>query len=58
MANGGVFVPPDPGSFMNGYEAQIYNGCYEAILPSHTAITPRIDDRQLARRPSVATAMV
>lgn len=51
MANGGVFVRTDPGSFMNGYEAQVYNGCYDGD-PGKPArySTGAIDDRQLARR--------
>jgi hypothetical protein len=51
MANGGVFVRADPGSFMNGYEAQVYNGCYDGdpAKPCRYS-TGAIDDRQLARR--------
>lgn len=50
-ANAGFFVRCVPGSFMNGYEAQIYNRC-EADDPAKPAryATGAIDDRQNARR--------
>ena len=50
-ANGGVFFRSIPGSFMNGYEAQIYNRCHDGD-PSRpwTWATGAIDDRQNARR--------
>jgi hypothetical protein len=51
LANGGVFFRADPGSFMNGYEAQVYNGCYDGdpAKPARYS-TGAIDDRQLARK--------
>ena len=51
LANGGVFFRSIPGDFMNGYEAQLFNGCYEQD-PARPArySTGAIDDRQLARR--------
>ncbi|MSR54264.1 MAG: DUF1080 domain-containing protein [Gemmataceae bacterium] len=51
LANGGVFTRTDPGSFMNGYESQVYNACYDGD-PGQPArySTGAIDDRQLARR--------
>jgi 6-phosphogluconolactonase len=50
-ANGGVFFRTIPGSFMNGYEAQIYNRCHDGD-PDQPATwaTGAIDDRQNARR--------
>lgn len=50
-ANGGVFFRTIPGSFMNGYEAQIYNRCHDGD-PAQPATwaTGAIDDRQNARR--------
>lgn len=50
-ANGGVFFRTIPGSFMNGYEAQIYNRCLDndPARPA-TWATGAIDDRQNARR--------
>jgi hypothetical protein len=51
LVNGGVFFRAVPGQFMNGYEAQLFNGCYEQD-PAQPArySTGAIDDRQLARR--------
>ena len=51
LANGGVFFRCIPGDFMNGYEAQVFNACYDAD-PGKPArySTGGIDDRQLARR--------
>lgn len=51
LVNGGVFFRSIPGDFMNGYEAQLFNGCYESD-PARPArySTGAIDDRQLARR--------
>src|SRR5262245_13835707 len=51
LVNGGVFFRSIPGQFMNGYEAQLFNGCYDAD-PAQPArySTGAIDDRQLARR--------
>jgi hypothetical protein len=50
LVNGGVFFRSIPGDFMNGYEAQIFNACYDND-PSQPArySTGGIDDRQLAR---------
>lgn len=50
-ANGGVFFRTIPGSFMNGYEAQIYNRCHDGD-PAQPAIwaAGAIDDQQNARR--------
>ncbi|MEX0711372.1 MAG: DUF1080 domain-containing protein [Pirellulales bacterium] len=50
-ANGGLFFRSQPGLFMMGYEAQIYNRC-EAGDPARPwrYSTGAIDDRQLARR--------
>lgn len=50
-ANGGVFFRTMPGSFMNGYEAQIYNRCHDGD-PAQPATwaTGAIDDRQNAHR--------
>ena len=49
--NGGVFFRTIPGSFMNGYEAQIYSRCIDndPAKPFKWA-TGAIDDRQNARR--------
>lgn len=51
LVNGGVFVRSIPGDFMNGYEAQIFNACYQHD-PNKPArySTGAIDDRQLARK--------
>ena len=51
LVNGGVFFRSIPGDFMNGYEAQLFNGCYEndPAKPARFS-TGAIDDRQLARR--------
>ena len=51
LSNGGVFVRSIPGDFLNGYEAQIFNGCYDRD-PAKPAkySTGAIDDRQGARR--------
>ena len=51
LANGGVFFRCIPGDFMNGYEAQVFNACYDND-PGKPArySTGGIDDRQLARR--------
>jgi hypothetical protein len=51
LVNGGLFFRSVPGDFMNGYEAQLFNGCYDED-PSRPArySTGAIDDRQLARR--------
>ena len=49
--NGGVFFRSMPGSFMNGYEAQIYNRCHDGDTSRPwTWATGAIDDRQNARR--------
>src|SRR5207253_1190198 len=50
-ANGGVFFRSQPGLFLMGYEAQIYNRCEggDPSRPSRYA-TGAIDDRQNARR--------
>lgn len=51
LVNGGLFFRSIPGDFMNGYEAQLFNGCYERD-PARPArySTGAIDDRLLARR--------
>jgi hypothetical protein len=51
LANAGVFVRSIPGDFLNGYEAQVFNGCEggDALRPAHYA-TGGIDDRQNCRR--------
>ncbi len=51
LVNGGVFFRAVPGQFMNGYEAQLFNGCYQQdpAKPARYS-TGAIDDRQLARR--------
>jgi hypothetical protein len=51
LSNGGLFFRSIPGDFMNGYEAQLFNGCYDHD-PGKPArySTGAIDDRQLARR--------
>jgi hypothetical protein len=51
LVNGGVFFRSIPGDFMNGYEAQLFNGCYEndPARPARYS-TGALDDRQLARR--------
>jgi hypothetical protein len=50
-ANAGIFFRCRPGLLMEGYEAQVYNGCEEGD-PSRPAryATGAIDDRQNARR--------
>ena len=51
LSNGGLFLRAIPGDFMNGYEAQIFNACYDhdpSLPVMHS--TGAIDDRQLARR--------
>jgi hypothetical protein len=50
-ANGGIFFRSQPGQYLLGYEAQIYNRC-EAGDPSRPSLyaTGAIDDRQNARR--------
>lgn len=51
LVNGGVFFRAIEGDFMNGYEAQLFNACYDRD-PAQPArySTGAIDDRQLARR--------
>jgi hypothetical protein len=51
LSNGGVFFRSIPGDFMNGYEAQLFNGCYDhdPAKPARYG-TGAIDDRQNARR--------
>ncbi len=51
LVNGGLFFRSIVDDFMNGYEAQIFNACYEHD-PDQPArySTGAIDDRQLARR--------
>ena len=51
LTNGGIFFRAIAGDFMNGYEAQVFNGCLEedAKKPS-TWSTGAIDDRMNARR--------
>ncbi len=51
LVNGGVFLRSIPGQFMNGYEAQLFNGCYQQdpAKPARYS-TGAIDDRLLARR--------
>jgi hypothetical protein len=51
LVNGGVFFRSIPGDFMNGYEAQLFNACYERdpAKPARYS-TGAIDDRQMARR--------
>jgi len=51
LSNGGLFFRAIPGDFMNGYEAQIFNACYDndPAQPVRYS-TGAIDDRQLARR--------
>jgi hypothetical protein len=50
-ANGGVFFRSEPGQYLLGYEAQIYNRC-EGGDPARPSVyaTGAIDDRQNARR--------
>ncbi|MDA1017247.1 MAG: DUF1080 domain-containing protein [Planctomycetota bacterium] len=50
LVNGGLFFRSIPGDFMNGYEAQIFNACYDndARQPARYS-TGGIDDRMLAR---------
>jgi hypothetical protein len=51
LVNGGVFFRAIGGDFMNGYEAQVFNACYEhdPAKPARYS-TGAVDDRQLARR--------
>jgi hypothetical protein len=51
LANAGVFFRCMPGVFLDGYEAQIFNGCYgrDPARPAEYA-TGAIDDRRNARR--------
>jgi hypothetical protein len=51
LANGGVFFRCKAGEFLNGYEAQVFNGCYDhdPAKPAQWA-TGAIDDRQNAVR--------
>jgi hypothetical protein len=51
LTNAGVFFRAIPGDFLNGYEAQVFNGC-EAGDPGRPAryATGGIDDRWNARR--------
>jgi hypothetical protein len=51
LSNGGVFFRCKAGEFLNGYEAQVFNGCYDhdPAQPAEYA-TGAIDDRQNARR--------
>jgi hypothetical protein len=51
LVNGGVFTRAIPGDFLNGYETQVFNACYDQD-PAQPArySTGAIDDRQLARR--------
>jgi hypothetical protein len=51
LCNAGVFFRSRPGDFLNGYEAQVFNGCTDGD-PSKPALyaTGAIDDRQNARR--------
>jgi enamine deaminase RidA (YjgF/YER057c/UK114 family) len=50
-ANGGVFFRSEPGQYLLGYEAQIYNRC-EGGDPARPSVyaTGAIDDRRNARR--------
>ena len=51
LTNAGVFFRSRPGDFLNGYEAQVFNGCVDGD-PSRPArwCTGAIDDRQNASR--------
>lgn len=51
LVNGGLFFRSVPHDFLNGYEVQIFNACYDqdADRPARYS-TGAIDDRQLARR--------
>ncbi|MBA4017710.1 MAG: hypothetical protein C0483_11100 [Pirellula sp.] len=51
LTNGGIFFRAIAGDFMNGYEAQVFNGCLkeDPAQPS-TWSTGAIDDRMNARR--------
>src|SRR5581483_976346 len=50
-ANGGLFFRCQPGLFMMGYEAQVYNRCEGGdVSKPATYSTGGIDDRQNARR--------
>src|SRR5206468_4808322 len=51
LVNAGVFFRSRPGDFLNGYEAQVFNGCIDGD-PSNPALyaTGAIDKLQNARR--------
>jgi len=50
-SNSGIFFRAIPGSFMNGYEAQVYNRCQDGdVSRPSTWATGAIDDRQNTRR--------
>ena len=51
LANAGVFFRCMPGEFLDGYEAQVFNGCYDQdpAKPARYA-TGAIDDRRNASR--------
>jgi hypothetical protein len=51
LSNAGIFFRCREGDFLNGYEGQIFNGCYggDPARPARYA-TGAIDDRQNARR--------
>lgn len=51
LSNAGVFFRSRPGDFLNGYEAQVFNGCADGdpAKPARYS-TGAIDDRQNARR--------
>jgi hypothetical protein len=51
LSNAGVFFRSRPGDFLNGYEAQVFNGCVDGD-PSKPAryATGALDDRQNACR--------
>jgi hypothetical protein len=51
LTNAGVFFRCKENEFLNGYEAQVFNGCYDQdpAKPARYA-TGAIDDRQNARR--------
>ena len=51
LSNAGVFFRSRPGDFLNGYEAQVFNGCVDGDPAKPAAwATGAIDDRQNARR--------
>ncbi len=51
LSNGGLFFRSIPGDFMNGYEAQLFNSCYDQNPAKPVRYsTGAIDDRQMARR--------